>query len=356
MKKIDLAELNSKLTKEDIIAIMKRLGAERYEEKAGCLIFPTVCHNLHADEASMKLYYYEDNKIFHCYTGCGDSFSIFDLLVRYYELHEIEYNWYADVLDVVMGFSDRQLDNFEFVKYESKKERYRRREPRVVLPEIPVGLLDVFTKRYPSEWLYDGINKESMDRFNILFSIARNKIVIPHYDVEDRLIGIRGRALNDWEVDSGHKYMPIKIEGKMYSHQLSLNLYGLNLNKEAIRRKKYVLIFESEKSVLQCNTFYSSDENVAVACCGSNFNKMQLNLLLWECAPREVILCFDNEEEEGEDYKYFYKLRDICKKYNNYCDFSFIYDKQGLTKLKDSPSDRGREIFEKLFQQRVRVK
>ena len=74
-----------------------------------------------------------------------------------------------------------------------------------------------------------------------------------------------------------------------------------------------------------------------------------------ECHPKEIIICFDKEELPNED-KYFNKLYNLCKKYNNYCKFSFLYDRENLLELKDSPSDKGKEIFEKLVDKRVRVK
>ena len=73
------------------------------------------------------------------------------------------------------------------------------------------------------------------------------------------------------------------------------------------------------------------------------------------CWPREIIICFDNEEKPGED-KYFNKLWNICQKYKAYCNFSFIYDRKGLTNKKDSPSDKGEAVFRELLSKRVRVK
>lgn len=73
------------------------------------------------------------------------------------------------------------------------------------------------------------------------------------------------------------------------------------------------------------------------------------------CALHEIILCFDKEELPGED-KYFNKLWNICQKYKNYCNFSFIYDREGLLDLKDSPTDKGEETFIKLVGKRVIVK
>ena len=147
--------------------------------------------------------------------------------------------------------------------------------------------------------------------------------------------------------------MPVQLEGKWYSHPLSLNLYGLNMNWKNIKESRIAFIFESEKSVLQLDGF--NMKNYGVAVCGSNINKFQIDLLMRYCAPTHIVVCFDKEEKKGED-KYFQKLWNICKKYNNYCNMSFIYDKDELLNMKDSPTDRGEKIFHKLLERRVIVK
>ena len=88
--------------------------------------------------------------------------------------------------------------------------------------------------------------------------------------------------------------------------------------------------------------------------CGSKFNKFGLNILIKECHPQEIILCFDKEELPHQD-SYFNHLYSICQKYKIYCNFSFIYDRTNLLSLKDSPTDKGQEIFEKLLKGRVKV-
>lgn len=107
-----------------------------------------------------------------------------------------------------------------------------------------------------------------------------------------------------------------------------------------------------EKSVLQMEGF--NQDNCAVAVCGSHFNKYQLNILMKECHPKEIIICFDKEELPGEE-TYFYKIYNTCKKYLKYCNFSFIYDREKLLDLKDSPTDKGELIFNKLKSRRVIV-
>ena len=60
---------------------MQTLGVEDYIEKPGYVVFPTVCHNEDPDEASMKLYYYENSHMFVCYTEEG-SMNIFTYILN----------------------------------------------------------------------------------------------------------------------------------------------------------------------------------------------------------------------------------------------------------------------------------
>lgn len=350
---MDYAKIIENLNTDAIIHLMTELGADRYDDRGDYIIFPTICHNEDSSEASMKLYFYKNNKVFVCYTSCG-GMSIFKFLKHYYEERQIEYDWHQDIYEVVCNCSDfKHKEGFERTPYKSLRERYKVARKEVQLPEYSKNVLDCFVKYYPPEWLNDGITKEAMDMFDISYSIAHNKIIIPHYDIEGRLVGIRGRALNDWEVENVGKYAPIHIEQTWYKHPLSMNLYGLNVTKKNIRAHSICFLFESEKSVMQAEGFKLP--NCSVAVCGSNFNKYQLNILMKACAPHEIVLCFDKEELPGED-KYFNKLWNICQKYKNYCNFSFIYDREGLLDLKDSPTDKGEETFIKLLGKRVIVK
>ena len=344
-------EIIDNLQDNAIIQLMTQLGASNHIETDSHIIFPTICHNPHSEEASMKLYYYKNTHIFTCFTECGNM-NIFQFLRHYYQTRGISYDWYEDIYSVIVNCSVSKEFEGLVDNRVSYKERFAGRVQRE-LPEFPKGVLDVFTKFYPTEWLNDGISKEAMDKFNILYSISQNKIIIPHYDLNGRLIGIRGRALNEYEVENYGKYMPVKLENTWYKHPLSLNLYGIDQNLQNIKENGICFLFESEKSVLQMESF--TRPNCGLAVCGSAFNKYQLNLLMKYCRPKEIVICFDNEEKPNSS-NYFDKLWGIGKKYSNYCNFSFIYDRKNLTNEKDSPTDKGEEVFEELLKRRIYVK
>ena len=351
-------DIKDSLTPEEIIDIVTNiLGAHTYREQEDFIIFPTICHHIDSGDARLKLYYYKENKLFHCYTDCGDSFDIFGLFRRYYKLRNMEYDFYHDILFKIVDKDSVVFENNNY-SYKPLRDRYRKRNRDIKLPTYPKNILNIYPKLYPEEWTYENISDDTMEYFGIRFSPLDNKIIIPHYDIDGNLIGVRARALNDYDIANFGKYMPIKIENQWYAHHLSLNLYGINLNKDAISRNKRVILFEGEKSVLLYNEFYGKENNNSLAVCGSNFNKLQLSLLLKNFYLNEIIIAFDKEYSSyptKESEEYFNKMMKICLKYKNYCNFSFIYDTKNLLKEKDSPVDKGKSTFEKLLKERIRI-
>lgn len=350
---IDLNVLEESLTDEKVIELLAFLGNDEYINKDDCIIFKTICHNVDPEDASLKLYYYKKNHRFVCYTECGDSFNIYTLFERRYKLLGIKYNFYKDIILKISDGNVVHKDNTGFYSvYESNYDKYRKTKPLVNLPHYNKNILNIYTSFATPEWLEDGISEEVMNIYNIKYSIVNNKIIIPHYDIDNNLIGIRGRALNENDLLIG-KYMPVQIEGYTYSHPLSYNLYGLNVVKDNIKKYELAIVAESEKSALQYMTMFGKDKAICVACCGSSFHRYQLDLLL-SCGAKKVLIAFDKEGETWEKrQKYYNKLYNICNKYKNFCKMGFVFDSSNLLNLKDSPFDKGKEIAMKLIEQGV---
>ena len=77
----DINEIKESLTIEQIFDLLTELHGEPII-KGNMIISKTICHHSVEDlgEASHKLYYYDNTHLFRCYTGCGDSFDIFELI------------------------------------------------------------------------------------------------------------------------------------------------------------------------------------------------------------------------------------------------------------------------------------
>ena len=345
----DLNEIANNLSDKRIIELVSSLGSDEYKETNDAIIFKTICHNESCENASMKLYYYKANKRFHCYTDCGCNFDIYGLFERRYKLLGKDYNFYSDIVKPIIGNQPiKKVEGF-YTKYKSDFDKFNRAAPIVKFNNLNPNVLNKFIFYPTVEWKNDGINTTAMKHFNILYSIDENKIIIPHYDIDNNLIGVRARALNPEDIEQWGKYMPVMIDGKILSHPLGYNLYGLNLVKDNIKQKRKAIIAESEKAVLQLESMVGPQKNICVAACGSSLSTYQIDLLV-NVGAETIILAFDKEGATWkEKEKYYQKLKHYCEYYKTKAKMGFIWDSQDLLELKDSPFDGGLDTFLELY-------
>ena len=361
---LDKKDIIESITLYDVKHFLESLGVEQIivNEQKQYLICPTICHNPLHEEASMKLYWYQNYKLFRCYTECNENMSIFKLYQKFIEINddrvvsdeEAEEYVKHCLKNIVITAHYNKINNLEL-----DIEKYKFSKTIPLLPEYPIKTLDCFIQYYHPLWIKDGITTQAMNKFKIKFSIGQNKIIIPHFDIHGRLIGIRARTLDQNEIDEfGGKYRPIQIGETIYAHPLQFNLYGIYEHQNGIKLRRSAIIVEGEKSVLLDDGYYGQYSNT-VACCGSTFNKYHISLLTDILGANEIIIALDKEYENWNDAKankYRNKIEGLCRRYLSQASFSYIWDFNNLLKEKDSPFDRGKEIFEQLYKTRVRVK
>lgn len=363
---LDKDKIKDSLTKEDIEEVLIQLGSNSPRNSSqGHMMFNTVCHN--STGGSHKLYYYEDSGMFHCYTGCGDSFDIYELVIRSHKVR----NRNTKFPQAVRFVADATGKHYSKNKFNFQEEshliddwewinRYSRsREKKKEVAELPVyddTVLQIFKYAPHKLWLDEGITWETMVKYQISYYIPEDKIVIPHFNIDGQLIGIRGRAMRQEDVDNGIKYMPMKINGKWYNHQTSLTLYGLYQNHRAIMKHRKALIFEGEKSVLKCDKFYGED-NFTLATCGSTITSFQRDVIL-SMGVTEVFIAFDKQFEDPKSKEaraYTKKILKLGQKFSNYCRVYVLWDNHNYLDYADSPADQGQETLEKLMREKLEI-
>ena len=356
-------DIINSITIYDVKTFLESLGVDEIiiNEEKQYLICPTICHNPLHETASMKLYWYQNNKIFRCYTECNEAMSIFQLYKKVMLINEDKQVDDEEAKEYVLKCLQHiNINSIQKRKnsFDLNKDKYEFDTHIPILKEYPESVLSCFSHYYHPSWLHDGITKEAMDKFKISFSISQNKIIIPHFDINGRLIGIRARLINEDEIEIlNGKYMPIQIGNVIYSHPLQFNLYGIYEHQIGIRARRSAVIVEGEKSVLLDHGYYGKYSN-AVACCGSNINKYHISLLTDFLGVNDITIAFDKEynnpyDERAKNYRK--KIESICKKYKYKASFSYIWDYNNLLQEKDSPLDKGKIIYEKLMKERVHV-
>ena len=359
-------QVKNQLSTEDIIKLCCELQGDDtyYTDAQGNPIFNTCIDHDGGD--SYKLCYFEDSKLFRCWTR-GTNKDIFDIVqyAKGLESFNEAFDYVCKYFNLTCsGFKEEKpeltddwdifykIDSFENMMQEQTKEN------EIELPKIQENLLEYFGPlAAPSEWIKNGISPEVMRYYGIRVDSALDKIIIPHRDIDGNLIGIRGRSYNPIELSEGKKYMPVFIEKDIYNHPLGQNLFGIYENKETIRRLKKVLICESEKAVMQTSTFYGTNNCFCVATCGSSpLSQKQIDLLL-SLGVEEVILGYDREFRGGkgdaDTIEYEKKLLKVVQPLAAYFNVYVIMDYEGKTGYKDSPTDSTKETLEYLMKHKI---
>lgn len=352
------------LTVEKIYDFLTFLGVENIQKKGNYLICPTVCHNRLEEAESLKLYYYENRHLFHCYTECSESFSVATFLQKFYKINNnIDLSYLSAqeivikfVLDNENVFSRKEIDAREISEIDKLKLHHYDEDAYFENKPFPLSLLTYFPFFELKIWEREGISSNSMKKFYIGYDMDSQKITIPHRDINGNLIGIRGRGFDEEENKIYGKYRPLKIGTTLYNHALSFNLYGIFEHKKAIQKFKKAIIFEGEKSVLKHDTLYG-DKSFAVATCGSSLSAAQVNLLVNDLGVIDITLAYDKEFDNIEkQISYQEKLSKMLEKYSYKANFYYILDKENLLEEKDSPIDKGKEVYEKLLMKRIKVR
>lgn len=344
---MDAQSLKEQLSPNDIITLLTQLGAEPYEQN-GQIIARAICHNGH----SHKMYYYDDTKMIHCYTNCG-SMDIFELIQK---LKNIEFSEAFKYIKDYFGYEDELIEyNYDDIidlSFFNKFNKVIYYEPLKTLSD---SVLNRYDDKYHISWVKEGIMPSTMKKFDIKMSIENKQIIIPHRNEDGYIVGVRARNLDPLLVDKGLKYTPVKQKNVFLNHPTGATLYGLYENMDNIMSTKKLVLFESEKSVLQLDSFYNG-HGIGVCMSGSAFSDRQLNLIK-NLPIEEVIIAVDKEFENiGDTLEKYYAEKvekTIANKLKPYFSVSVIWDKKGLLDMKDSPTDRGKSIWLELFKNRI---
>lgn len=371
MPYIDKDKLLQSITKDDFIKILTFLDINDYKTGSeGEVILSTAyCH----EGNKMKLYYYpnEDKSdqigLFKCYT-CSDSYDLIQFILRVYRHNGKSITWHK-ALSLIASILERtdevsidssltqikQKDEFGWIK-RIKEAKKRGHKEYIPTQELNENFLDVFTYIPQEDWLNDGCSIEALDRYEIGFSVKDTAISIPHRDIDGRLIGIRGRSLIPEDIELLGKYHPLSVNGVMCKSPLGEHLFGMWVCKDYIKKIRKVVLVEAEKSVIQGYTFFGENSYI-VGTCGSSITETQIEIIK-SLNPMKVILGFDRDYREPDSFEaevWYNKQVLKLEPFIPYCQTYLIADTQNRLEYHDSPTDKGRDTFLKLYDEKIEI-
>ena len=189
----------------------------------------------------------------------------------------------------------------------------------------------------------EGIPQSIMDYYMVMYDKESNRIVYPVFDNSGNLINVKGRTLFDNYKDYNiPKYMNYYPVGDLDYFQ------AFCFKKKILDRSKEVIIFESLKSVMKLDSFgiYNSISSET-----SQINIFQVReLVQLHC---DVVIAFDSDVSLEE-----IKKKDTIQLLCHFTNVYVVYDSNGLLggkTEKNSPVDKGKEIWEELYKQRIKI-
>lgn len=206
-----------------------------------------------------------------------------------------------------------------------------------------VVLPDDYMERYEIRddkleiWRQEGISDESLRKFDVRYDGFANRLVYPIKNIEGQIVNVGGRTLDpDWKEKKLRKY-------NYYHSWGSINvIYGLYDNIEHIMRSREIILFEGCKSVLLADTW-------GIKNCGailtSHLSPLQMKILV--SIGCRVVFALDKEVDVRKDHN--------IQKLKQYANVYYLYDKDDRLELKDAPVDKGKEVFEYLYNNKLRL-
>ena len=198
-------------------------------------------------------------------------------------------------------------------------------------------LLDDYIPMLHIDWVKEGITERTRNKFKLSYSYKHKRIVVPlRYWATGELLGFNQRTtVENFEEFNIKKYFITP------TYQKHLNLYGLYENYDAIQKAGYVVVAESEKSVLKRDSLCDS---TVVALSGKSISDEQIRILIG--LNVEVVIALDNDVDINE-------VRFICDKFKNIRKVSYIRDFIGVLGEKDAPMDARNKDYQFLFDNRI---
>ena len=354
-RKIDFEYIKQQIDIDQIISIMDNLGVPFVKQDNKQIIFYSICHH-HSDflQHKPKLYYYIQSKSFYCYICSfnGDIFSLVQQVLNYDSVVQaVEYVCDICKIDISTCQVKPNIDNWQSMK--RYLPNHNEAEPLKIYNK---NVLRLFKPYIHESWAAENISKKTIDKYQIMWYNKNEQIIIPVFDIDGNLVGIHGRNTKKWLVNKGLKYQPVKTLNEEYKFPTSQVLYGLYQNQVAIEQTKEVTIFEAPKSVLQANDIL--ERNNTVALFGWNMQPMRRDILI-KYNIQSVNIALDKQYQSLDDAEfqiYQAHVNKIVRLFQPYCDVYVIWDSENLLDYKDSPTDKGKNVWDKLYNNRTLVK
>ena len=278
----------------------------------------------------------------------GESGNLVCFIKAYYDCSACEVakklSEYIQENGITIGQNGR-LDATKVCKrYEASAKRVEpaKDEEAHILPDTIMDKY-VYDEDSLKIWIDEGITPEVLQEFNVRYDVFTDRIVYPIRNIEGQIVNIGARTLDpDYKVKGLRKYS----YSQGWGGQMDV-IYGMYENWKNAKEKRYLILFEGAKSVLKAAAWGIRNTGAILT---SHLNPSQLRLLLSTCCFNNVAVVFALDKDINiADDKNIQKLKEYINVY-------YLSDIKNLLSEKDSPVDKGLDVFRELCAHKVELR
>ena len=353
--------IKARLKLPDYEKLFKALNIPIYTKGYKYWTLYTACHNRDPYKGSPKLLFYHDTGMFQCLTQCSCSFDIITLTQKRLKLLSKPCS-FVDAINFIIETTGLEIDTVKRINkpnlcdWSGLEKFIRFRSTGSTLEPYDKSILNQLNHSVPQQWLDEGISLDTMLKYQIRYYERSQATAIPCFNRSGELIGIRCRHWRPDEIEQG-KYRPLSLlDGTSYKFPTNQVFYGINYNAPEIERTSTAVLVEGEKTVLKFDTIYN-EKSVALAMYGKNLGLQRRNQLI-KLGVNKIIYVPDNDwiGKSQEDFDYWeQEVIRFSKQFGGYAQVEVVWDNLGLLNPKDNAMDGGKEVWEKLYENREKL-
>ena len=204
-----LEQIKNNLSLNQVESLLSDLGAHPFRQN-NIIISKTICHC----GESHKLFYYENTKLFRCYTECQDTFDIFQLVMKVQKTLNIDMTLpqalkyilrFFNIEDIsntdFFGETQEELEDWKLLKKYDKNNNKEDNKQIIELKHFDGSFLKNLPQPRILPWEREGITNEVIKHHNICYNPSSQGIVIPHYDIDNNLDGVYKILQKEFKID-----------------------------------------------------------------------------------------------------------------------------------------------------------
>ena len=297
-----------------------------------------VCPFHHEKTASLAVN--TDENFFYCF-GCGKNGNIYNWIM------ETEGLSFDQAVKKVASLTNSHFNEYTECESMSFYKQLKKinsntkteKESKRTILDIEKDYNQKYSDEVPEEWIAEGISKDELKKYNIRIDHSSNRIVYPVFSNDGELISIKGRTrFENFKQLKIMKYMNYNPIGKLDFFQ------GMEQALKYIEESGEIIIVEGIKSVMKIDGF--GYHNI-VSSETSALNEYQIELLI-KMHIKNVVIAYDKDVN-------IKKIRENVQLLKRFTNVYVIYDKANLLEDKDSPCDKGKEAWNKLYNSKIKL-